>query len=746
MAAGVVLLVGCNQNNPDTGDVSLSPTSLTFAASGASAQTVTVTASGSWTSSASADWIQVNPSSGNGNGSVSVSVSDNTSDARAGKVYVKSGSVSKEVFVSQAAGNSSSEEVAIVPNPAAFDGNKRASTTYQMLIYSFADSNEGGTGVGDFQGIINKLDYLDALGVTGIWLSPAQDSDQYHGYNVNDYASLNPLYGSEDDFKALIDAAHARGIEIYMDYVLNHSGALHEWFKSVKADPSGSPYRDYYVLSKDPTADMASGKIDNFAGATEPGMGGWHSLGDGSIGYKGRLHFKVDWTGDTKYVTVTTTTEAPQSPKTSGAERWIHIGSRGSLGMYKTAEGIYELTLDVDTDWGFLVRTSNSDQWPAGTKYGGKVGKSVITLGQPFPLDNSTAADIVFGETTYYFASFDGSMPDLNYGPYTSCENSPVFQSIALSADKWINMGVDGLRLDAVVWLYQKQLEANQRFLDQWYKRCNATYQTLHPGKNIFMVGEAWDGNHSNPEQFYYKGLPSNFEFDYGYRVRDMLNNESASGFASTVAGYVKDHLTQRSDAITSLFLSNHDEDRFASDLGRGVAKEKQAGAILLSSPGKPFIYQGEELGYWGKKVAYYDEPVRAPILWDKAGRECAKKGVNDYVDAAMLTAAISVEAQEADANSILNVYKTWSQLRNTYPALAMGEMTAVNLGESGKVTAWYMTYGMQKLLVVHNVASSTKTVTVSDNMSKPIALLGSGTITGRKLKLDGNSSVVFEL
>ena len=603
---------------------------------------------------------------------------------------------------------------------------------YQLLIYSFADSD--GDGVGDFKGIQNKLDYLDAMGVTALWLSPAHPTNSYHAYDVNDYYSLNPKYGTEADFKNLIDAAHAKGIAIYMDYVLNHSGTGTEWFKSVKADPKNSPYRDYYVLSDGDYPSVAIG-----------GMGGWVSLGGANIGYKGRLHFKVDWTGTTKYVTVTETTEAVSSINNTNAKVWIHVGDKGSLGMNETSANIFELTLDVDTDWGFLVRSSNDNSWPSGTKYGGKTGKNVISMGVPFALDNSSSAvDIVFGESVSYYASFDSSMPDLNYGSSDTCQNSRAFKSTVESAKKWVDMGVDGFRLDAVIWVYQKNLKPNQTFLSKWYDAVNEEYKKIHSGDNIFMVGEAWaDGGHSN-EKEYYVGLPSCFEFDYGYKVRDVLNNQNASGFAGQVASYVSDHTAVRADAITSFFLSNHDQDRFGSNVGKSLDKMKQAGAILLSGPGKPFIYQGEELGYYGTKSSG-DEYVRTPIMWDKNGTQCAKKGINGKVDASMLKAEISVEAQQADDDSILKVYKTWSQLRNTYPALATGTMKDAKLSGSS-IASWYMEAGGQKLLVIHNVAGSEKKVTVEDSMAKPVALLGTANAIGTTLTLGPNSSVVFEL
>ena len=719
--------------------LTISHESLTFEPEGGAAQILIITSNSDWTLSANADWIHISPSAGSGDGTVRVITDVNGStEQRSGAVNVTLVATNTTVAVNII--QKGVENIEIVPSPAAFDGKKRSSTAYQLLIYSFADSD--GDGIGDFKGIQNKLDYLDALGVTALWLSPAHPTGSYHAYDVNDYSTVNPLYGTEADFKALIDAAHDKGIAIYMDYVLNHSGSGHEWFKAACSDPE-SPYRDYYVFSDNPTADVNAGKIDNYGGTKDPGMGGWQEITIGNAGYKGRLHFKVDWSGSTKYVTVTETKEAAQKSNPS-ASRWLWIGSSGNVGLYETAANIFEITLDVDTDWGFLVRSSNSDSWPSGTKYGAPAGSGPIKFGEAFKMTNSDPGDITFGGSkSYYFASFSGSMPDLNYGKYADCENSPAFKAIAATADRWIkDFGVDGFRLDAVLWIYQKQTAANQRFLQQWYDHCNATYKAAGHSGDIFMVGEAWEG-HSTEKQ-YYKGLQSNFEFDYGYKLRDVLNNQNTTGFVASVAGYVSDHTAQRPDAITSFFLSNHDQNRFGSEVGKSAAKMKQAGAILLSGPGKPFIYQGEELGYYGVKDNG-DEYVRTPVMWDKAGKDCAKKGVNSKVDNTMLTAAISVESQSADDNSILNVYQTWSRLRNTYPALAEGSISSASVS-GNTIAAWYMTSGSQKLLVIHNVGAAAKTVSVSDDMSMPLALLGSATVKGNSLTLGPNSSVVFEI
>ena len=110
-----------------------------------------------------------------------------------------------------------------------------------------------------------------------------------------------------------------------------------------------------------------------------------------------------------------------------------------------------------------------------------------------------------------------------------------------------------------------------------------------------------------------------------------------------------------------------------------------------------------------------------------------------------MLTGAISVESQLKEGSSLLNTYRIWSQLRNTYPALAEGEMGTTTISAGNSVVSWYMTSGSQKLLVIHNCGSE-KSFTVGDSMAKPIALLGTATTSGNELTLGAHSSVVFEL
>ncbi len=728
--AALLVLFSCDptKNKQEPQDtLTVSPSSLEFEAEDASTKLVYVTTEKDWTATPSASWIHMEKTSGTGKATLAVTVDANTGEDRSGSISVK-GSSSVSVAVTQKGKNI----ITVVADPDSFDGTKRSSTTYQLLIYSFADSN--GDGIGDFKGIQNKLDYLDGLGVTGIWLSPAHPSDSYHAYDVTDYYDVNPLYGTEQDFKNLIDAAHGKGIKIYMDYVLNHSGKGNAWFKQALADPS-SKYRDYYFLSSNPSADYA--KFPMLKGTTYQ-SGEWKQATSGA-----------------PKLTVTKTTEAV----TNGTANWNLYMWDGSgdkaVQFVDKGDGTYYLVMDINGKWGMLVRKYMN--WDAGSKFGAS-GSGTITEGRTIDLvpdggDMSFTGSgrykveltNVTTETLYYMGCFSDWMPDLNYGDPATAETNPTFLDLAGSADKWINLGVDGLRLDAVKHICggigSYNHTSNQTLLKKWYDHCNATYQAAGHSDNIFMVAEEWDKH--DIEKNYYKSLTSCFEFAYFDALKQALGG-NASNYVSTVSQFINDHKAQRADAITSIFMTNHDQDRAAEALGKNLAKEKQAAAMMLTTPGKPFVYQGEELGYYGTKGGG-DEYVRTPMMWNKSGSDCAKKGVNSKVDNAMLTSSISVEAQDADANSLLNVYKTWSRLRNIYQALAEGTMTNASLSGSS-IASWYMTAGSQKLLVIHNTASSAKDVTVKDDMSRAVGLLGTATIDHDVLTLGPNSSVVFKL
>lgn len=606
---------------------------------------------------------------------------------------------------------------------------KLSGITYQLNVYSFADSD--GDGWGDLKGITRHLDYLDSLGATALWLSPIHDAMSYHGYNVNDYNSVNPKLGTEADLKDLIDKAKAKNIGIYLDFVLNHSGKDNAWFKTAVSDPN-SKYRDYYVFSDKPGESVTGG------------MGSWYSVSGGDLGYHGLLHFKLDVsTASQPKLTVTQTTEAAQSGNTDTSVKWF-IYENNAIRMYKTGNNVYEITLNINNDWGVLVK-DDASQW-GDHKWGAKAGDQVVEFGKPKTLVKGDAAnDITFGGSNLkYWASFDSSMPDLYYGPYATASQSAAFKDMVAAADKWIRMGVAGLRLDAVIWIYQNNTAANVAFLKQWYDHCNTIWKANGGSGDFYMVGEAWCDNAEKMAP-YYEGLPSNFNFYYWYTLKDRIAKGKGNDFAQTVTYFQNLFRSYRSDFIDAIKLTNHDEDRAASDLGKSLEKEKLAAAVLLTSPGKPFIYQGEELGYWGTKAGG-DEYVRTPIKWTRTG-SVPSTALNGKVDNAMLSAEISVEAQEKDPASVLRVYRDFAKARSAWKALAKGMMEEVT-SPNPAVALWKMSYEGQTVLVVHNFGGgvASANVNIDVNPNKLIVSNGAVSFSGSTITLGAYASAVYLL
>jgi len=149
----------------------------------------------------------------------------------------------------------------------------RDTTWYLLFVRSFYDSN--GDGIGDLRGIIEKLDYLESLGVSGLWLMPVNSAESYHGYDALDYYAIEPDYGTEEDFQALMAAAHERGIRVVVDLVLNHTSSKHPWFMA--STLGDEAYADWYIWAdEDP----------NYAGPW--GQDVWHPRG-------GRFYYGAFW-------------------------------------------------------------------------------------------------------------------------------------------------------------------------------------------------------------------------------------------------------------------------------------------------------------------------------------------------------------------------------------------------------------------------------------------------------------------
>ncbi|MBR6347147.1 MAG: hypothetical protein IKR69_07145 [Bacteroidales bacterium] len=569
--------------------------------------------------------------------------------------------------------------------------SKAGGLTYQVNVFSFKDSNND--GIGDFNGLTESMDYFDKLGVTALWLSPIQPAQSYHGYDVTDYESVNREFGTIEDFQNLVTTAHEHNIRIYIDYVMNHSGDQNKWFLDIKQNGTASPYWNYYSLSKNPQSDCQSGKIAQVDDRNYDRYK-WYPVTVGGGGKK-RYKIDLDWTNSS--APKMTVTETTAEPTTGGAKdnpaRYLYWGNGTYTQFVDNGTGKYTLTLDYQSEWGCLVRTTNEDVWTGKTKWGFNTTGDQMKLGVAHTLysDNNpvNVQSIVMpgGELYYYYTEFGtGMFVDFNYGAADNCQNSAAFKAIVESADKWLAMGVDGFRLDAVKHIYHVEAGRNNIiFWKKFYDACNTLYKKysskrsglVNPDSDIFMVGEVLSGDGHCTK--FYEGLPALFEFQFWWDLRECINNGDIyragynMNFPQSLKGRWDGHRAVRGNAISTPKLSNHDEDRTASWLGNNKNKIRLAACVLLTSPGRPYIYQGEELGYWGTKSGG-DEYVRTPILWTPNLSSAASKKLSGKVDKGMLTASISVERQSADETSLLSLYRNFAAARNTHPALANGE------------------------------------------------------------------------
>ena len=616
--------------------------------------------------------------------------------------------------------------------------------TYQLLVYSFADSD--GDGCGDFKGIEGKLDYLKDLGVQALWLSPIHKASSYHGYDVIDYSSVNPDYGTEADFKSLLSAAHKKGIKIYLDYVLNHSSKDNPWFLEAKSDPD-SPYRDYYIFSDNPQADIKAGKIPMIAteGAAGYDSGQWFPAvsGGSSVG-KVKLTLALNSSGKPSTITM----EKVDEIKNTGSQNsgiWLYYGDGLMEQFYTAGDRKCTLSLELSSSWGILIRTSTT-LWDS-YKYGAPSGKNQLAWGTPLALSNSDAQDILLPEmsTTMYHSHFWTSwFADLNYGSASTCETSPAFTAVCTAADKWIDMGVDGFRLDAVKHIYHNaSSDENPTFLKKFYDRCNERFHADGGTGDFYMVGEQYSSyDQAAP---YYKGIPALFDFSFWWTLRDAINSGTGKDFVATIQGYQKTYAKYRSDYIEATKLSNHDEVRAGTELQKNQNRMKLAGAVLLTAGGEPYIYQGEELGYLGDKNNG-DEYVRTPIMWTADGTSYADAKLGGKIESGLRSSSYSVEVQKADSTSVLSTYLKFGELRDRYKALAKGSFDYCSAAASVQsVSAWYRSCEDQKVLVVHNFSTAPATVNFpNDDLGSLIGSNGSVKVKDHRLTIGAYASAVF--
>ncbi|WP_438007779.1 maltose alpha-D-glucosyltransferase [Sorangium sp. So ce321] len=479
---------------------------------------------------------------------------------------------------------------------------------YELHVRAFSDSNAD--GIGDFEGLVEKLDYLQDLGVTAIWLLPFYPSPlRDGGYDIADYTNINPSYGTRREFARLLREAHRRDIRVITELVLNHTSNEHEWFQRARTAPKGSRWRDFYVWSDTPH-------------------------------------------------------------------------------RYKDARIIFK---DFETsNWA----------WD--------------------PVANA-----------YYWHRFYSHQPDLNF------ENPDVHAAMFKVVDFWLEMGVDGLRLDAVPYLYERDgtncenLPETHEFLKKLRRHIDANFSD----RMLLAEANQWP---ADAAAYFGNGDECHMNFHFPLMPRMFMAVELEDSFP--IVNILKQTPQVHENSQWATFLRNHDEltlemvtDEDRDYMYRVYAQEHTArinlgirrrlaplmktrrrielmNALLFSLPGTPVLYYGDEIGM-GDNIYLGDrDGVRTPMQWS-ADRNAGFSRANPQklylpiiIDPEYHYEAINVEAQQQNPASLLWWMKRLITLRKQYKVLGRGTIEFLH-PDNSKVLAFIRAHGDERLLVVANLS-----------------------------------------
>jgi len=488
---------------------------------------------------------------------------------------------------------------------------------YELHVKSFCDSNED--GIGDFEGLIQRLDYLQDLGVTALWLLPFYPSPLLDdGYDIADYFNINPDYGTLSDFKRLLRQAHKRGIRIITELVINHTSDQHKWFQRARRAKPGSVYRDFYV---------------------------WSDTSD----------------------------------------------------KYRDARIIF-------TDF-----ESSNWTWDS-------VAQS------------------------YYWHRFYSHQPDLNY------DNPRVQKEILRVLDFWFNMGVDGMRLDAVPYLFERE-DTNCENLPethQYLKALRAHVDEKFPGRMLLAEANQWP---EDAAAYFGEGDECHMAFHFPIMPRLFMSLRMEDRFP--VIDMLEQSLDIPSTCQWGMFLRNHDEltlemvtDEERDYMYKAYAQDPRArinvgirrrlaplldnnrrrmelmNSLLLSLPGTPILYYGDEIGMGDNFFLGDRNGVRTPMQWSP-DRNAGFSSVNPQklflpaiIDPEYHYATVNVENQSRNLSSLLWFMRRIIGLRQQFKAFGRGSITFLE-SDNPKVLTFLREYEAEHLLIVANLSRHCQVVNI---------------------------------
>jgi maltose alpha-D-glucosyltransferase / alpha-amylase len=491
----------------------------------------------------------------------------------------------------------------------------RDAVLYELRVRSFFDSNDD--GIGDLPGLIQKLDYLSDLGVTAIWMLPLYPSPlKDDGYDISDYYSVHRAVGNLDDFKRLLDAAHARDLKVITELVLNHTSDAHPWFQRARRSPPGSRYRDYYVWSDNPN-------------------------------------------------------------------KWAQTR----------------------------------------------------IIFQDFETSNWTWDPVA---KAYYWHRFFSHQPDLNF------ENPEVHEAMLGVVDHWFEMGVDGMRLDAVPYLYEREGTSSENLPEThaFLKKLRAHIDTKFQDRMVLAEANQWP---EDAAEYFGKGDECHMAFHFpimprlfmslrmedSYPIADILEQTPAIPPTCQWAVFLRNH-----DELTLEMVTEEERDymvqRYAADrqtrINLGIRRRlapllendrrsiELMNALLFSMPGAPVIYYGDEIGMGDNAYLGDRNGVRTPMQWssDRNGgfsrANPQKLILPTIMDPEYRYETVNVEVQQANPRSLLWWMKRAIALRKRHPAFARGTLTML-APENRKVLAFLRQDADETLLVVVNLSRASQWV-----------------------------------
>lgn len=321
-----------------------------------------------------------------------------------------------------------------------------------------------------------------------------------------------------------------------------------------------------------------------------------------------------------------------------------------------------------------------------------------------------------------YYAFFWERMPDLNF------DNKAVRDEIINAGIFWVKeIGIDGFRLDAAQHVYDPN---DVIFNNKWWSEFRSAIKKQNP--NAFIIGEVWNKD-SIVATYLKSSLDASFNFDLSVAINNVIKDTNASGFIEKL---VKTHQLYKSynpNFVDAIFISNHDQDRYRSSFDNNIYKTKQAFALLMTLPGIPFLYYGEELGMLGK---FPDEYRREPMLWNESGLGNTTWEKPRY---SSLKTVEPLSIQASDSSSIYSYYKNLIAIRNSNSILSHGTIVKTNLvPESRYIIAFELHLNKKKALIIHNIGNLPTKVNLPK--SKKIVM---GNSDGN---LAGNSSLIVLL